>query len=70
MGTCPHLFKEIKMKVYIEYMLQDVMYRKIIYNVEFIVRKSRSYIHIFEKINNDLKEHSFPVEAVFNMVID
>ena len=58
------------MKVFIEHMQQDFMYRKLIYNVEFIVRKSRSYIYIFEKIDDDLKEHTFPVEAVFNMVID
>lgn len=56
------------MKVYIEYMQQDVMYRKLIYNVEYIV-KNRKAIYIIEKIDNDQKEHLLPVEAVFNMVI-
>ena len=58
------------MKVYIEFMQEDRMVRKIFYNVVTIVKKSKSYIYIYEKVDNNITEHIFTMDAVLSMYID
>ena len=45
------------------------MVRKIIYNVEMIIKKSKSYTYVFEKVDNEIKEHCYINDRLFSLVI-
>lgn len=56
------------MKVYIEFLQGDRMVRKIFYNVVTIVKKSKSYIYIYERVNNNLEKYEFPLKkCIYNV---
>ena len=58
------------MKVYIEFTQDQHMVRKIIHNVEMVIKKPRSYTYVYEKVDNELVEHMYSNDCIFDMHID